>query len=645
MESIGGYRLKRRLGKGGMAEVWVAQREGVTSTKYVAIKFIISHHADDERYLKMFESEAKLSGLLTHSNIVQVFDAGQDNGRAYLVMEWVDGPSLSSLMPTLWAVPDIEERQRLAAFVIGQLLYGLAYAHKVTTGSGDSLGIVHRDVSPHNVLVSVSGDVKLTDFGIAHRASEETSGLHVKGKLRYMPREQLSGESRAATVDLYAVGAILHEMLDGRKFRHDAETEVQMYGAALGGQIPSVQFPVPPELEALRVGLLQPEPKDRIQTAEDALRMLKKWRGNQDMRLELGELCAQATGITGPRTGIAGTVAPGAVHAPFMAQSPEPPGTMILPEPEGATGSTGGSAAGAPRVDPTMALDGPLPVADRMTRSPEESTATAPHAAAVHGGPPETSPNLADPSLMYARPPGNPWPRRIALGFGAFVAIGLLAVGSGWALIKLTEPQREAAASAEPIPAPAPAAAAPAAAEVAESPAENPAGPVIPGPSAGGDGAGAVAAGDEARSAQAGNEAEQVEAEAEAAPEPAPEPEPEPEPPAPEPAPKPKASPSKSPPSASTPTKREEPSGPPVTVHFRLQDIDAAYVRLNGKQFSVTPRHTTRLPSGTYTVRWRRSPNESWKRAKSMNIGPDVEWVIRVGESGPVLLDLRRAFQ
>jgi predicted Ser/Thr protein kinase len=633
MESIGGYRLKRRLGKGGMAEVWVAQREGVTSTKYVAIKFIISHHADDERYAKMFESEARLSGLLTHSNIVQVFDAGEDQGRAYLVMEWVDGPSLSTLMPTLWAVADLEERQRLAAFVIGQLLYALAYAHKVTTGAGDSLGIVHRDVSPHNVLISVSGDVKLTDFGIAHRASEETSGLHVKGKLRYMPREQLSGESRAATVDLYAVGAILHEMLDGRKFRHDAETEVQMYGAALGGQIPPLQFPVPPELEALRVGLLQGDPKDRIQSAEDALRMLKQWRGFQDMRLELGELCTKATGITGPRTGIAGgTVAPGAVYAPVPGGTAPavdpgaPAGTMVLPEPAGAT-------AGTPKVDPTLHLDGPAFVPAGAARSAEESTATAPHAAAArtqHAVGVETSPSL-EPSLMVERPRGNPWPRRIALGVGGFFAIGLLAVGSGYALIKLTEPQREAAAMAEP-PTPAPAASP--AKEEADP--ETPSGPVIPEPAAE-----QPEASDEATEAVAVGEAPEpaptTAVEADSAP---PEPQPEPEP---EPQPKPKAATSKSP-SSSAP-QRNEPSGPPVTVHFRLQDLDAAYVRLNGKQYAVTPRHTARLPSGTYTVGWRRNPNESWKRARSMNIGPDVEWVIRIGDKGPVLLDLRQSFQ
>jgi hypothetical protein len=613
--------------------VWVAQREGVTSTKYVAIKFIISHHAEDERYSKMFESEAKLSGLLTHSNIVQAFDAGVDQGRAYLVMEWVDGPSLATLMPTLWAVPELEERQRLAGFIIGQLLYGLAYAHKVTTGGGDSLGIVHRDVSPHNVLISISGDVKLTDFGIAHRASEETSGLHVKGKLRYMPREQLSGESRAATVDLFAVGAIFHEMLDGRKFRHDAETEVQMYGAALGGQIPPVQFPVPPELEALRVGLLQPDPKDRIQTAEDALRMLKQWRGNQDMRLELGDLCTKATGITGPRTGLGGTVAPGGVSVAEIAAS-MPPGTMVLPDPVGA--ATGAEAA---KVDPTMALAGPAPYPTGR-QSAEESTATAPHAAAygAQGMVPETSPNLADPSLMYARPAGNPWPRRIAFGFGGLVAIAMLAVGSGYALIKLTESERTQTAAVD-VPQPSEPSTAVAAPSADDGASEGPAGPVIPEPSI----AQPTADEDEGEAEnedEAGGEGTEQPAAAEAASQGEPKsdaaPTPEPASPAPKATPK---------PAASSPTQRNEPSGPPVTVHFRLQEIDAAYVRLNNREYSVTPRHTARLPSGSYSVRWRRDKSESWKRAKAVNIGPDVEWLIRVSERGPVLLDLKKALQ
>ena len=181
------------------------------ASKAVAVKLPTGQVADDPDLRHLFLKEAELSMLLSHSTVVQVFDAGEHEGRPYLVMEWVDGMNLAQLQKNLGAAG-----RRLplpvGAFVIGEVLRALAYAHTVTH-DGAPLGVVHRDVSPQNVLVSVSGEVKLTDFGVARVAREDTSGMHVKGKLRYMAPEQLSGQSRAPTVDLYAVGAMLHEIL------------------------------------------------------------------------------------------------------------------------------------------------------------------------------------------------------------------------------------------------------------------------------------------------------------------------------------------------------------------------------------------------------------------------------------------------
>ncbi len=303
---VGGYELLREIGRGGMAEVWVARRATSTAGKFVAVKMVLPQYVGDDRYSRMFATEAQVSAPLSHSNIVQVFDEGEDNGRSYLVMEWVDGVDLAQLLPDMQLLQkrDPVLRLRIAAYVIGQLLHGLSYAHRVTTHDGQTLGIVHRDISPQNVLVSVSGDVKVTDFGIAHRMSEETTGLHIKGKLRYMPPEQLGGRSHAPTVDLYAVGAMLHELVDGNVFRYDADDHVSLYHQVMSGTIPPLTVSdVPAELDAVRLALLQPDPAARPQSADEALMMLKRWSGYAEMKVELAQLCGLATGVARPRTG------------------------------------------------------------------------------------------------------------------------------------------------------------------------------------------------------------------------------------------------------------------------------------------------------------------------------------------------------
>ena len=301
---IGGYELVRRIGRGGMAEVWVARKAlGRKGTKFVAIKLLADHYVGDERYTRMFRAEAELAAVLSHANIVQVFDEGEEFGRSYLIMEWVDGLNLLKLGAVLALIDDEQRRFRVAAYIIGQLLYALGYAHSITSFDGSPLGVVHRDVSPQNVLVSNHGEVKLTDFGVAYHVMEESSGIHVKGKVRYMSPEQLSGKTRHPTVDLYAVGALLHELLDGKKFRGDFEDGQDMFSAVLSGAIPPLTRPIPPELDELRMRLLAPDPADRVQSAEEAISMLRRYPGYGDARSELTKLCGSLTGIVRPRAG------------------------------------------------------------------------------------------------------------------------------------------------------------------------------------------------------------------------------------------------------------------------------------------------------------------------------------------------------
>ncbi|MFO7561457.1 MAG: serine/threonine-protein kinase [Enhygromyxa sp.] len=291
MRQLGPYQLLRKIGSGGMAEVWAARvREtGGGPERYVAIKLLASHLAERQEYREMFLGEARLSMQLSHPNIVRVFDAVAHDHDCYMVMELITGMTLSQLERSL-----VRDRQSLpmvvAAYVVGELLRALSYAHQVRTEEGSV--IVHRDVSPQNVMVTSDGQVKLMDFGIARFATQETQGAYVKGKLQYMPPEQLRKETRKPTVDLYAVGAILHELLDGRRFRGRLE-QGQLINMVMHGEAPALRQPAPAQLEIVRKGLLEPDESARIQSARKALGMLCRWPEYREAASDLRELVSR----------------------------------------------------------------------------------------------------------------------------------------------------------------------------------------------------------------------------------------------------------------------------------------------------------------------------------------------------------------
>jgi serine/threonine protein kinase len=290
MRQLGPYQLLRKIGHGGMAEVWSAKRSaGIGGAdKYVAIKLLAPHLAGQNSYRDMFLAEARLSMMLNHSNIVQVFDAIEDPPDCYMVMELVEGMTLAQLERAL-GKQGSKIPLEVSAYVIGELLRALAHAHGVSLDAGSV--IVHRDVSPQNVMVTTAGEVKLMDFGIARFATEETQGIFVKGKLQYMPPEQLRMETRKPTIDLFAVGAILHELIDGRRFRGKID-QARLFGMVLQGEVPVLQTTeeVPIELDELRLGLLEADEDRRIQSAKEALQLLQRWPGYRHAALELEEL-------------------------------------------------------------------------------------------------------------------------------------------------------------------------------------------------------------------------------------------------------------------------------------------------------------------------------------------------------------------
>ena len=300
----------------------MAHRASLGASKTVAIKLLAPNLASKPEYRKMFLEEARLSMLLNNSGIVQIFDAGEFEGECYMAMEWIDGVNLAELQSRLWA-----EGQRIpievAMYVLGEVLRALDYAHNLVHEGAAS--IVHRDVSPQNVMLSMAGEVKLMDFGVARFSTEETTGLHVKGKLRYMPPEQLQGNSRDPTVDVFAVGAVLHEMLEGEKFRGTNLDDGQLLAMIFAGEIPRLSDPsaVSLELETLRRGLLMPDARQRVSSARAALQMLSRCPNYRNAALELETLVrVHRTAATGDASLAQGHRTGSFVHSPsWMGES------------------------------------------------------------------------------------------------------------------------------------------------------------------------------------------------------------------------------------------------------------------------------------------------------------------------------------
>ncbi len=224
-ETFGDYVLLRKIAQGGMAEVFLAKRRGVEGfEKTVAIKRILPELSWNREFVTMFINEAKIAARLSHPNIVQIFDFGKIENYYFIAMEYIAGENLRTVLQRAdeKRVPLLPG---LAALIIARACAGLEHAHRKTDESGKPMRIVHRDISPQNVLVSYEGEVKVVDFGIAKAVAENpeaTRGV-LKGKLAYLSPEQVGGETLDARSDLFAIGLVFYELLTGGKLfdRHD----------------------------------------------------------------------------------------------------------------------------------------------------------------------------------------------------------------------------------------------------------------------------------------------------------------------------------------------------------------------------------------------------------------------------------------
>jgi serine/threonine-protein kinase len=299
--TIGDYVLGPRIAVGGMAEVFEARRADGIGPPLV-IKVLLPQYSGDSEIVEALRHEAEISRTLAHDSIVRVIDFGTHEGETWLAMERVDGGSLAEL------VADARGRggglSLAAALHVGrELLEALSHVHEAKTEAGAPLGIVHRDVTPENLLVSRSGDVRLADFGIARsakRGGRTRTGV-IKGKLAYLSPEQATGSALDARTDLYSAGVVLWELVTGRRWL-EAETEIDLLRAAEKPEfrVPSEIVGTPVALDAVLERALRRFPEERFASARamrDALAAVERSVAG-DGRAELAALAVEAFDAT-----------------------------------------------------------------------------------------------------------------------------------------------------------------------------------------------------------------------------------------------------------------------------------------------------------------------------------------------------------
>lgn len=274
------YKVIERIASGGMAEVFRAESAGLEGfKKTVAIKRVLPHLSEKKQFMGMFLDEARLSAHLSHSNCVQVFDIGVGDNTYFIVMEFVDGADLKGVIEhhrKLGQRVPIEE----ACLICVRICEGLTYAHELADSRGRSLNIVHRDMSPPNVLITRHGEVKIVDFGLAKANSqlEHSEPGIIKGKFSYLSPEAAHGQPVDARTDIFAVGIILWELLANRRL-FLGESDIETVTMVQQARVPSLrQFnpAVSSGLETVVMKALAGDPRQRYQRARDLGRDLNK---------------------------------------------------------------------------------------------------------------------------------------------------------------------------------------------------------------------------------------------------------------------------------------------------------------------------------------------------------------------------------
>ncbi len=455
------YELLCAIARGGMADVWLGRLKGRHGfAKLVAIKTILPEHALENRFQRMFLDEARIASGIDHPNVAKILDLGEWRECLYLVMEYVDGDSLSRLRRGI-AKRNIKMTTAIALRILSDTCAGLHAAHELPGDDGQPLGVVHRDISPQNVLVPNNGSVKLIDFGVAKardRLGDETGAGHTKGKSRYMAPEQALANAIDRRADIFAVGAMAYELFVGST-PYDGDTDMaRLHALITGPPVTKVPNAPHPSIEALIVKALARDPEKRFATAaelrtalEDAMVKMRLRatpedvaaflaRNTQDRIEERKRVVKLALDLAQKRDSIKDELERDAkvravadsqqsisdVSLPVVSPPkglPVPPDSAPLP-PDPASGSE-------PVAAPTL----PVPAAAASSFTPEPVATSAPPSSATPAVPP---PPPLPTEVVASSPPatvdvaGDPRRRRlipvVAAVLGLMVVIGLAAL-------------------------------------------------------------------------------------------------------------------------------------------------------------------------------------------------------------------------
>lgn len=282
LETLGKYRIDGYIAEGGMARILRAKTEGVGGIeKTVALKCLKGHMQEDDSFVQMLLDEARITVRMTHKNICQVYGLEHDGDKYFMVMEYIDGINLAQLSRYLF------EKNRVfpveaAVFIVMEVCSGLSYAHRMLDEHGENLGIVHRDVNPQNICLSREGEVKLIDFGIAkaHTTTSETQAGMIKGKFNYMSPEQARGDRVDQRTDVFALGAVLYEMLCGHMLYPLSTDETRLWNKIKMAEFVPIESYLPDIPETLRKIITKALTRDvnqRFATSRDFLLALTKF--------------------------------------------------------------------------------------------------------------------------------------------------------------------------------------------------------------------------------------------------------------------------------------------------------------------------------------------------------------------------------
>ena len=305
VQTIGRYQLLAHLASGGMAEIYLARQTGIGGfEKLVVVKKILPNLAREKVFVEMFLDEAVIAAQLNHPNVVQIYDLGQSGSDYYIAMEYLEGESLGHLTSEGARVKK-PLPPGLAAGIISQVCDGLAYAHAFEDEDGKPMGIVHRDISPHNIIVLFNGVVKVVDFGIAKAASKmhQTKVGTLKGKLAYMSPEQCMGSEVDARSDVFSLGVVLWELLTHRRL-FKREVEPAMIRAIMDepiAKVHEVRKDAPAALAAVADKALSKKPEDRYASAAEMKADLQAYLRQESEEAGAEQIAGYAHEVLGKR--------------------------------------------------------------------------------------------------------------------------------------------------------------------------------------------------------------------------------------------------------------------------------------------------------------------------------------------------------